>query len=116
MITSQGFGMGALVNFEFKMSKALGMIVRQSIGYYWMVKRLSDGQNLLILERDMEVVSEARGFGKTTTRVDGLGTPATRICSHGRPSRCEGSVVGRLRHFPSSPDRTLPRLNSRYNA
>ena len=63
MITSQGFGMGALVNlvnFEFKMSKELGMIVRQSKGYYWMVKRLSDGQNLLILERDMEVVSEAR--------------------------------------------------------
>ena len=60
MITAQGFGMGALVNFEFKMSKELGMIVRQSRGYYWMVKRLSDGQNLLILERDMEVVSEAR--------------------------------------------------------
>ena len=47
-------------SFEFKMSKELGMIVRQSRGYYWMVKRLSDGQNLLILERDMEVVSEAR--------------------------------------------------------
>ena len=60
MITSQGFGMGALVNFEFKMSKELGMIVRQSKGYFWMVKRFSDGQNLLIPERDMEVVSEAR--------------------------------------------------------
>ena len=44
MITSQGFGMGALVNFEWKMDKELGMIVRQSRGYFWMVKRLSDGQ------------------------------------------------------------------------
>ena len=52
--------MGALVNFEFKRSKELGMVVRQSRGYYWMVKRLSDGQNLLILERDMEVLSAAR--------------------------------------------------------
>ena len=60
LITAAGFGMGALVNFEFKRSKELGMVVRQSRGYYWMVKRLSDGQNLLILERDMEVVSEAR--------------------------------------------------------
>jgi len=60
MISSAGHGVGALVNFEFKMSKELGMIVRQSKGYFWMVKRFSDGQNLLILERDMEVVSEAR--------------------------------------------------------
>ena len=60
MITSQGFGMGALVNFEFKMSKELGMIVRQSRGYYWMVKRLSDGKTLLVPERDMEVLSPAR--------------------------------------------------------
>ena len=60
MITSQGFGMGALVNFDWKMRKELGMIMRQSRGYFWMVKRFSDGQNLLIPERDMEVVSEAR--------------------------------------------------------
>ena len=60
MITSQGFGMGALVNFDWEMRKEFGMIMRQSKGYFWMVKRLSDGQNLLILERDMEVVSEAR--------------------------------------------------------
>ena len=60
MITSQGFGMGALVNFEFKMSKELGMIVRQSKGYFWMVRRLSDGQDLLVPERDMEVLSAAR--------------------------------------------------------
>ena len=60
MITSQGFGMGALVNFEFKMSKELGMIVRQSRGYFWMVKRLSDGKTLLVPERDMEVLSAAR--------------------------------------------------------
>jgi len=60
MITAQGFGMGALVNFEFKMSKELGMIVRQSRGYFWMVKRLSDGKTLLVPERDMEVLSAAR--------------------------------------------------------
>ena len=60
MITSQGFGMGALVNFEFKMSQELGMIVRQSRGYFWMVKRLSDGETLLVPERDMEVLSAAR--------------------------------------------------------
>ncbi len=60
MITSQGFGMGALVNFEFKRSKELGMVVRQSRGYFWMVKRLSDGKTLLVPERDMEVLSAAR--------------------------------------------------------
>ena len=60
MITAQGFGMGALVNFEFKMSKELGMIVRQSRGYFWMVQRLSDGKTLLVPERDMEVLSAAR--------------------------------------------------------
>jgi len=60
MVFSGGYGVGALVNFEFKMSKELGMIVRQSRGYFWMVKRLSDGQNLLIPERDMEVLSAAR--------------------------------------------------------
>ena len=60
MITAQGFGMGALVNFEFKRSKELGMVVRQSRGYFWMVKRLSDGETLLVPERDMEVLSAAR--------------------------------------------------------
>ena len=60
MITSQGFGMGALVNVDWKMRKELGMIMRQSRGYFWMVKRFSDGQNLLIPERDMEVLSAAR--------------------------------------------------------
>ena len=60
MVFSGGYGVGALVNFGFKRSKELGMIVRQSRGYFWMVKRLSDGQNLLILERDMEVLSAAR--------------------------------------------------------
>ena len=44
MITAAGFGMGALVNFEWKLDKELGMIVRQSRGYFWMVKRLSDGR------------------------------------------------------------------------
>ena len=60
MITSQGFGMGALVNFDWKLDKELGMIVRQSRGYFWMVKRLSDGETLLVPERDMEVLSAAR--------------------------------------------------------
>jgi len=60
MITSQGFGMGALVNFDWKLDKKLGMIVRQSKGYFWMVKRLSDGKTLLVPERDMEVLSAAR--------------------------------------------------------
>jgi len=60
MITSQGFGMGALVNFDWEMRKELGMIMRQSKGYFWMVKRLSDGKTLLVPERDMEVLSAAR--------------------------------------------------------
>ena len=60
MITSQGFGMGALVNVDWKMRKELGMIMRQSRGYFWMVKRLSDGKTLLVPERDMEVLSAAR--------------------------------------------------------
>jgi hypothetical protein len=60
MISSAGHGAGALVNFKFKMSQELGMIVRQSKGYFWMVRRLSDGQDLLIPERDMEVLSAAR--------------------------------------------------------
>jgi hypothetical protein len=60
MISSAGHGVGALVNFDWKMRKELGMIVRQSRGYYWVVKRLHTGENLLILEQDMEVFSEAR--------------------------------------------------------
>ena len=60
MITSQRFGMGALVNVDWKMRKELGMIMRQSRGYFWMVKRLSDGKTLLVPERDMEVLSAAR--------------------------------------------------------
>ena len=58
MITAAGFGMGALVNFGW--DKEFGMIVRQSRGYFWMVKRLSDGKTLLVPERDMEVLSAAR--------------------------------------------------------
>jgi len=64
MITSQGFGMGALVNVDWKMRKELGMIMRQSRGYFWMVKRLSDGKTLLVPERDMEVLSPARPAAK----------------------------------------------------
>ena len=52
--------MGALVNFDWEMRKEFGMIVRQSRGYFWMVKRLSDGETLLVPERDMEVLSAAR--------------------------------------------------------
>ena len=51
---------GDLVNFDWERRKPLGMIVRQSRGYFWMVKRLSDGKTLLVPERDMEVLSEAR--------------------------------------------------------
>ena len=60
MITAAGFGMGALVNFVWKMRKELGMIMRQSKGYFWVVKRLHTGENLLVPERDMEVLSPAR--------------------------------------------------------
>ena len=60
MITAAGFGMGALVNFDWKLDKELGMIVRQSRGYNWVVKRMNDGQNVLAHEDNMEVVSEAR--------------------------------------------------------
>jgi hypothetical protein len=60
MITAAGFGMGALVNFDWKMRKELGMIMRQSKGYFWVVKRLHTGENLLVPERDMEVLSPAR--------------------------------------------------------
>ena len=35
MITSQGFGIGALVNVDKHYNKTLGMIVRQSRGYNW---------------------------------------------------------------------------------
>jgi hypothetical protein len=53
--------MGALVNFDWEMlNKEFGMIMRQSKGYFWMVKRLSDGKTLLVPERDMEVLSAAR--------------------------------------------------------
>jgi len=38
----------------------LGMIVRQSRGYNWIVKRMTDGENVLVHEDNMEVVSEAR--------------------------------------------------------
>ena len=60
MITSQGFGIGALVNIDKHYNKTLGMIVRQSRGYNWIVKRMNDGQNVLAHEDNMEVVSEAR--------------------------------------------------------
>ena len=60
MITSQGFGIGALVNVDKYHNKALGLIVRQSRGYYWIVKRMNAGQNVLAHEDNMEVVSAAR--------------------------------------------------------
>ena len=60
MVFSGGYGVGALVNFDWKLDKKLGMIVRQSKGYFWMVKCLSDGKTLLVPERDMEVLSAAR--------------------------------------------------------
>ena len=60
MITSQGFGVGALVNVDKFHNKTLGMIVRQSRGYCWIVKRMNDGQNVLAHEDNMEVLSAAR--------------------------------------------------------
>ena len=54
------FSVGALVNVDKHYNKTLGMIVRQSRGYNWIVKRMSDGQNVLAHEDNMEVVSEAR--------------------------------------------------------
>ena len=60
MITSQGFGIGALVNVDKFHNKTLGMIVRQSRGYCWIVKRMKDGQNVLAHEDNMEVLSVAR--------------------------------------------------------
>ncbi len=60
MISSQGFGIGALVNVDKYYNKSLGMIVRQSRGYCWIVKRMNDGQNILVHEAIMEVVSAAR--------------------------------------------------------
>jgi hypothetical protein len=36
------------------------MIVRQSRGYNWIVKRMNDGQNVLVHEDNMEVLSAAR--------------------------------------------------------
>ena len=60
MITSQGFGIGALVNVDKYYNKTLGMIVRQSRGYNWIVKRMNDGQLVLASEDNMEMVSAAR--------------------------------------------------------
>ena len=60
MITSQGFGIGALVNIDKYYNNNLGLIVRQSGGYNWIVKRMNDGQNVLVHEDNMEVLSAAR--------------------------------------------------------
>ena len=54
------FSVGALVNVDKYHNKTLGMIVRQSRGYNWIVKRMNDGENVLAHEDNMEVVSEAR--------------------------------------------------------
>ena len=54
------FSVGALVNVDKHYNKTLGMIVRHSRGYNWIVKRMNDGQNVLAHEDNMEVVSEAR--------------------------------------------------------
>lgn len=54
------FGIGALVNVDKYHNKTLGLIVRQSSGYNWIVKRMNDGQNVLAHEDNMEVLSEAR--------------------------------------------------------
>jgi len=54
------FGIGALVNIDKYYNKTLGLIVRQSGGYNWIVKLIDDGENVLVHENNMEVVSEAR--------------------------------------------------------
>jgi len=55
------FGIGALVNVaKVHNTGFLGLIVRQSRGYCWIVKRMNDGQNVLAHEDNMEVLSEAR--------------------------------------------------------
>ena len=54
------FGIGALVNIDKYYNKTLGLIVRQSGGYNWIVKLIDDGKNVLVHENNMEVVSEAR--------------------------------------------------------
>ena len=54
------FGIGALVNVDKYHNKTLGLIVRQSREYNWIVKRMNDGQNVLAHEDNMEVLSEAR--------------------------------------------------------
>jgi len=54
------FSCGALVNVDKHYNKTLGMIVRQSRGYNWIVKRMNDGENVLAHEDNMELISEAR--------------------------------------------------------
>ena len=54
------FGIGALVNIDKYYNKTLGLIVRQSGGYNWIVKLIDDGENVLVHENNMEVLSEAR--------------------------------------------------------
>ena len=54
------FGIGALVNIDKYYNNNLGLIVRQSGGYNWIVKCMNDGQNVLVHENNMEVLSEAR--------------------------------------------------------
>ncbi len=54
------FSVGALVNVDKYHNKTLGLIVRQSRGYNWIVKRLNDGQDVLAHENNMEVLSAAR--------------------------------------------------------
>ncbi len=53
------FGIGALVNVDKYYNKTLGLIVRPSRGYNWIVKRMNDGQFVLASEDNMEVLSEA---------------------------------------------------------
>ena len=54
------FSVGALVNVDKYYNKSLGMIVRQSRVYNWVVKRMNDGQLVLSSEDNMEVISAAR--------------------------------------------------------
>ena len=87
MITSQGFGIGALVNVDKYYNKSLGMIVRQSRGYNWVVKRMNDGQNVLAHEDNMEVVSAAR-LRTSQVNPETLSHPA-RYAGQKQPRRCD---------------------------
>ena len=73
-----------------------------SYGREWIVQRVKHHRMTICSPCDLEMVNESRGFGKTTTRLARMEASATWARSKCRPSRCQGSVVWRLRHIFSS--------------